>query len=95
MAERVGHGIWPAHDLQSCALFVMPYILGGIYSFLGGAVVKKLPGNTGDAGDLGSIPGSGRSPGGGNGTPLQYSCWENPMNRGVWWATVHGLQSRT
>ena len=73
----------------------MPYILGKIYSFLGGAVVKKLPGNTGDAGDLGSIPGSGRSPGGGNGTPLQYSCWENPMNRGVWWATVYGLQSWT
>ena len=44
-----------------------------------------------DAGDLGSIPGSGRSPGGGNGNPLQYSCLENPMDREAWWATVHGI----
>ena len=42
-------------------------------------------------GDLGSIPGSGRSPGEGNGNPLQYSCLENPMDGGVWWATVHGV----
>ena len=39
--------------------------------------------------DLGSIPGSGRSPGGGHGNPLQYSCLENPMDIGAWWATVH------
>ena len=44
-----------------------------------------------NAGDLGSIPGSGRSPGEGNGNSLQYSCLENPMDRGVWWATVHGV----
>ena len=43
------------------------------------------------AGDLGSIPGSGRSPGEQNGTPLQYSCLENPMDGGAWWATVHGV----
>ena len=43
------------------------------------------------AGDLGSIPGSGRSPRGGHGKPLQYSCLENPMDRGVWQATVHGI----
>ena len=43
------------------------------------------------AGDQGSIPGSGRSPGAGNGNPLQYSCLENPMDRGAWWATVHGV----
>ena len=42
-----------------------------------------------NVGDLGSIPGSGRSPGEGNGTPLQYSCLENPMDGGAWWATVH------
>ena len=42
-------------------------------------------------GDLGSIPGSGRSPGEGNGNPVQYSCLENPMDRGAWWATVHGV----
>ena len=47
------------------------------------------------AGDVGSTPGSGRSPGKGNGNPLQYSCLENPMDRGAWWATVHDLQSQT
>ena len=44
-----------------------------------------------NAGDLGSITGSGRSPGEGNGDPLQYSCLENPMDRGAWQATVHGV----
>ena len=44
-----------------------------------------------NAGDLGSILGSGRSPGEGNGNPLQYSCMENPMDGGAWWATVHGV----
>ena len=52
-------------------------------------VVKHLPPDAGDAGDEGLIPGSGRSPGGGNGNPLQYSCLENPTDRGPWWATVH------
>ena len=48
------------------------------------------------AGDLGSIPGLGRSPGEGNGNPLQYPCLENPMDGGAWWATVHGVaESRT
>ena len=56
--------------------------------FPGGSVVKNLPANVGDAG---LIPGSGRSPGNGNGIPLQYSCLGNPMNRGVWQATVHGV----
>ena len=44
-----------------------------------------------NAGDVGSIPGSGRSPGEGNGNSLQYSCLENSMDRGAWWATVHGV----
>ena len=44
-----------------------------------------------NVGDLGSIPGSGRSPGEGNGNPLQYSFLENPIDRGAWWATVHGI----
>ena len=44
-----------------------------------------------NAGDPGLIPGTGRSPGEGNGNPLQYSCPENPMGRGAWWATVHGV----
>ena len=44
-----------------------------------------------NAGDLGSIPGLGRSPGEGNGNPLQYSCLQNPMDRGAWWATAQGV----
>ena len=54
-------------------------------------MIKNLPANGGGRGDTGSIPGSGRSPGGGNGNPLQHSCLENPMHRGDWWATAHGL----
>ena len=56
-----------------------------------GAVVKNLPADAGDTRDVGLIPGSGRAPGGGNGNPLQYSCLGNPMDRGAWWATVHGV----
>ena len=59
--------------------------------FPGGAAVKNLFANAGDSGDAGSIPGSERSPGGGNGNPPQYSCLENPIERGAWWATVHGV----
>ena len=59
-------------------------------------VIKNLPANAGDARDAGSILGLGRSRGGGHGNPLQYSCLENPMHRGAWWATVHiVVQSRT
>ena len=59
-------------------------------------VVKNLNANARDARDLGLIPGSGRSPEVGNGNPFQYFCLENPMDRGVWWATVHGVaKSRT
>ena len=54
-------------------------------------VVKNLPASAGDIRDVGSIPGSGKSPGGGNGNPPQYSCLENPMDKGAWWATVHGV----
>jgi len=54
-------------------------------------VVKNLPGNAGGITDEGLIPGSGRSPGGGNGNPLQYSSLENPMDRGAWWTMIHGL----
>ena len=55
-------------------------------------VVKNLSAKAGDVRDLGSIPGSQRSPGGGHGNPLQFSCLENPMDRGAWWATVRRLQ---
>ena len=54
-------------------------------------VVKNPPANAGDVRDVGSICGLGRSPGGGRGNPLQYSCLENPMDRGAWRATVHGV----
>ena len=56
-------------------------------------VVKNPPGNAGDARDTSLIPGSGRSPGGGHGNPLQYSCLENTMDRGAWWATVHRVMT--
>ena len=52
-------------------------------------VVKNLPANVGDIKDTGSIPGLGRFPGEGHGNPFQFSCLENPMVRGVWWAAVH------
>ena len=64
----------------------------GISEFIGhsqvASVVKNLPANAGDAG---LIPGSERCPGEGNDNPLQYSCLGNPMDRGAWWATVHGV----
>ena len=59
-----------------------------MWGFPGGSMVKTLPANAGDMGDLGSTPGSERFPGGENYNPLQYSCLENPMDRGAW-----GLQS--
>ena len=62
-----------------------------LWGFPGGRVVKNLPANAGDARDLGSVSGSGRSPGVGNGNPLQYSCLENSMDREAWRATVHGV----
>ena len=58
------------------------------YGFPGVSDSKESTCNTGDQG---SIPGSGRSPGEGNGYPLQYSCMENSMDRGAWWGTVHGV----
>ena len=57
--------------------------------FPSGSVVMNLPAN---AGDVGSIPGSGRSPGEGDGNPLQYSCLGNLKDRGAWWATVRGVR---
>ena len=60
--------------------------------FPGGSVVKNPPANTGDSRDTRLIPGSEQSPGEGNGDPLQYSCLGNPMERGAWQATVHGVK---
>ena len=55
-------------------------------------MIKNLPAN---AGDVGSIAGLGRSPGEGNGNPLQYSCLGNPMDRGAWWDKVHGVAKQS
>ena len=54
-------------------------------------VIRNLPANVGDIRNVGSVPGLGRSPGGGHGNPLWYSCLENPMDRRAWWAVVHGV----
>ena len=59
-----------------------------MWGFPGGAVVKNPPAN---AGDIDLMPESGKSPGEGNGKPLQYSCLGNPMDREAWWATAHGV----
>ena len=56
-------------------------------------MVKNLPANAGDLRDSGLIPGLGRSSGEGSNNPLQYSCLENPMDRGAWWAAVHGFNT--
>ena len=71
---------WGREDIQDLRM-----------GFPGGLVVKNPPANAGDIRDTGLIPVSGRSPGGGNGNPLQYPCLENSMDRGAWWATVHGV----
>ena len=60
-------------------------------NFLDSSVIKNPPAN---AGDMSSIPVLGGSPGGGNGNPLQYSCWDNPMDRGAWQSTLHGVKQR-
>ena len=68
------------------------YVCSGLTNgFPGGAVVNNMPASAGDLRDTGSILGSGRSPGGRSGSPLQYSCLENPTDRGDWWAAVHGV----
>ena len=59
--------------------------------FSGDSMVKNLPANAGDTGDVGSIPGWGRAPGGENDNPLQRSCLEKSVDRGAWQATVHGV----
>ena len=72
--------------------------VNGIYlemwGFPGDSMVKNLPAKAGDARDVGLIPGSGRFPGEGNGNPLHDSFLENPVDRGAWQATVHGVTKR-
>ena len=78
------------HPLQVVVLCVLySSVENGLLRGLGGE--KNLPSDAGDTGDATSSPGLGRSPGGGNSNPLQYSCLENPMDRRAWWATVHAV----
>ena len=88
-------GVFIISKLIKCYLLTIYSLLYNIASQVV-PVVKTPPANAGDSRDMSSNPGSGRSPGGENGNPLQYSCLENPMDRGAWWATVHGItKSRT
>ena len=80
--------LWESSEPQFILLNSNSQILVGDMGFPCSSVGKESASN---AGDLGSIPGLGRSPGGGNGNPLQYSCLENPMDRRTWQATVHGV----
>ena len=89
-------------DLPGCMFSqrtIFPIVsssVGVTEGFADGSDGKESACNARAAGDVGSIHGLGRSPGGGNGNPLQYSCLENPMDRGAWWAAVHGVaKSRT
>ena len=77
--------IFPIHKRDKRSILLLSVSFKG---FPGGSVVKNPPANAGDAG---SIPGSGRSSGEGNDNPLQYSCLENSMDKGAWWATVHQM----
>ena len=78
-------------ELQENKFELFKPICGILLGFPDSTVVKNPPANAGDIGDKDSIPGSGRSPGEGTDNLLQYSCLENPMDRGTWWPTVHGV----
>ena len=82
---------WPGECIGTCDYKVSFLLLLMDCWSLGGSVVKNPPANAEDTGDVGSIPGAGRSLGVGNGNPLQYSCLEHFTDRGAWWTTVHGV----
>ena len=84
--HRIGHD-WSDLARKRICICILSFLM----SFPGGSDGKKSARNVGD---LGLIPGLGRSPGEGNGNPVPYSCLENPMDRGTWWATVHGISKR-
>ena len=75
-------------NINVCYIYKRLLVTGG---FPGGATGKELPANARDTGDADSVPRLGISPGEGNGNPVQYSCLENPMDRGAWRATVRGI----
>ena len=85
-----------SHTENSHLLSILHMVMYVSLGFLVAQRLKRLPASACNEGDLGSIPQSGRFSGEGNGTPLQYSCLENPRDGGAWWAAVHGVaQSRT
>ena len=91
--SQVSSSFTGALNLVDSSTYIHIVVLYIVYMYIytgfpGSSVLKNPPAN---AGDMGSIPGSGRSPGEGNGNPLQYSCLENPMDRGPWKAAVHGV----
>ena len=93
----VGHSVqqlasWPYFSVQIGSLVPVSWFVETSQFFSGGASGKKNPpSNARSISDMGSIPGSGRSPGGRNGIPLQYSCLWNSLDRRAWWAAVHGV----
>ena len=90
LSEEYIYKKWPKFHLFSWIKLNL-VLLTWLRGFPGSTMVKTLPANAGDEGDSGSIPGVGRSPGGGNGNPPQYCCLDNSMDRGAWWATVRGI----
>ena len=83
-----------SHGLRSCPRWKQLNDLPEFMSFSGSSVVKNPPANARDTGDMSSIPGLGRPPGGGNGNLLKYSCLENSTDRGAWQDTVHGISKK-
>ena len=81
----------PSHLGNPGAVYVAVHSLGYLDSLWVSQVAQWVKNQPATVGDVGSIPGSGRSPGGGHGNSLQYSCLESPMDRGVWWATICGV----
>ena len=90
LSEEYIYKKWPKFHLFSWIKLDL-VLLTWLRGLPGSTMVKTLPANAGDSGDSGSIPGVGRSPRGGNGNPFHYSCLENPVDRGAWWATVLGI----
>ena len=78
--------------MDVCTICMYVSVYASIGGFPGGSVGNEFTCSMKDTVDVGSIPGSGIFPGGGHGNPLQYSCQENWMDRGTWWATVHGVK---